>query len=88
MVLVDIPLVGTIDLDEQQIAAIGMVAEVALTKPLKVSEDVWLEVIRRKYRGRYRNVDDPLREALGLPIEGKPVKQYSDESESDARIRA
>lgn len=52
-----------------------------LRRPIKVSEDVWLELIRRKYAGRYRNIDEPMREALGLPLRDlPPVKVYSDES--------
>ena len=52
----------------------------SLTRPLKVDEEVWLELIRRKYTGRYHNIDQPLREALGLPLrEQDPVKNYSDE---------
>lgn len=39
-----------------------------LSHPIKVSEDVWLELIKRKYAGRYRSIDEPMREALGLPL--------------------
>lgn len=88
MVLVMIPLVGIIDLDKSEMMVIAMSLGIVLDKPLKVSEEVWLELIRRKYSGRYRNIDDPLREALGLPIEEKqPVKRYSDESDENGAIQ-
>ena len=52
----------------------------SLTRPIKVDEEVWLELIRRKYNGRFRNINEPLRDALGLSLsERKPVKNYSDE---------
>jgi len=76
-----IPLVGIIDLDPEMIKMSALSVGVVLNKPLKVSEEVWSEIIRRKYSGRYRNVDDVIRNAFGMPVNGKPVKSYSDEGD-------
>lgn len=52
----------------------------SLNRPIKVDEEVWLELIHRKYEGRFHNINEPLREALGLSLsEREPVKNYSDE---------
>lgn len=49
---------------------------------IKVDDEVWLELIRLKYSGRYRNINEPLRAALGLPLHGYPrVRMYSDEGD-------
>lgn len=60
-----------------------------LIHPIKVDDDVWLELIRRKYAGRYHNVNEPLREALGLPTRARlPVKMYSDEGDERSIARS
>lgn len=51
-----------------------------LTHSIMVDDEVWIELIRRKYAGRFHNVNDPMREALGLQSEDRdPVRNYSDE---------
>lgn len=82
MVVVLIPLMGMVDIDQEVIMSMGMiVAGTRLQKDLKVSDEVWERVIEKKFRGRYRNVDDTLRDLLGLPVENKPVKRYSSDDQ-------
>ncbi len=64
--------------------------EKELMHSIRVDDDVWLELIRRKYASRYRNINEPLRDALGLPLQDRiPVKIYSDEGDErgTARVR-
>jgi hypothetical protein len=79
-----IPMVGIIDLDPEMIKMSALSVGIVLNKPLKVSEAVWIEIIRRKYSERYRNADDVIRVAFGMPVLGKSVKTYSDEGEQIA----
>jgi len=55
----------------------------ALNHSIKVDDDVFIELIHRKYHGRFRNVNESLRDALGLhPSENLiHVKNYSDEGD-------
>jgi hypothetical protein len=60
-----------------------------LVHSVKVDDEVWIELIRRKYHGRYHNCNDPLRVLLGLdPSLNDPVKNYSDEGDRiDSKTR-
>jgi hypothetical protein len=86
MSLILISLVGLIEIDDTVIQMAAVSVGVVLNKPLKVSDQVWIEIIKRKYSGRYRNADDVIRAAFGMPVIGKPVKHYSDEGEGIAVI--
>jgi hypothetical protein len=47
---------------------------------LKVDDDVWLELIRLKYAGRYRSINDVIRVGIGMKPTMPLVHRYSDES--------
>ena len=53
---------------------------------IQVTEEVWLELIRVKYSGRYRSVDEVIRDRFGLNLQHREVKNYSSDPPGNERV--
>lgn len=80
MVLLGIPLVGTIDVSEDCLHVIGMVA---LGQTVEVDPELYGILVRQKFKGRYHSINDVIRIQNHLAPLRKPVKRFSDEGEED-----
>jgi hypothetical protein len=57
-------------------------------RSILVTEEVWLELIRVKYSGRYRSVDEVIRDRFGLSMQHREVKNYSSDPPGNDRVVA
>lgn len=51
-----------------------------------VTDEVWLELIRVKYSGRYRSLDEVIRDKFGLNLQHPEVKNYSSDPPGNERV--
>lgn len=74
-----IPLVGMIEIDEITISGVCLMTGAILKKDVKVDEELWEILTLGTITGRYKSVNDYLRERFGLEPLNARVKRFSDE---------